>query len=89
MTRFFKKFTISKYCKENLNKEKTMPRRKEHNIESNCVSFDDDCYNETSDYYTNIAAMDRKELETVKSIYTTGETFVKDITAKIKQALGV
>jgi hypothetical protein len=89
MTWFFKKFTISKYCKENLNKEKTMPRRQEHNIESNCVSFDDDCYNETSDYYTNITAMDRKELDAIRSAVKTGEAFVKDIAAKIKQALGV
>jgi hypothetical protein len=66
-----------------------MTRREQHNIKSNCVTFEDDCYNETSDYYKNIAAMDRKEIEAVKSIYTTGETFVRDITAKIKQALGV
>ena len=24
-----------------------MPRRKEHNIESNCVTFDDQCWDET------------------------------------------
>ena len=66
-----------------------MPRRQQHNIESNCVSFDDDCYNETSSYYTNIAAMDRKEIDTVKSVYKTGETFIRDISNKIKHALGV
>jgi len=66
-----------------------MTRREQHNIKSNCVTFEDDCYNETSDYYKNIAAMDRKELETFKSVYKTGESFVKEITAKIKQALGV
>lgn len=25
-----------------------MTRRQQHNIESNCVSFDDDCFNETA-----------------------------------------
>ena len=65
-----------------------MPRREKHNIESNCVSFDDDCYTETSDYHTNIAAMDRKELDAIQSVVKTGEAFIRDITAKIKQALG-
>ena len=66
-----------------------MPRREKHNIESNCVTFEDDCYNETSSYHSNIAAMDRKELDTIKFVYRTGESFVKHITGKIKQALGV
>jgi len=25
-----------------------MPRREQHNIESNCVTFEDDCWNETN-----------------------------------------
>jgi uncharacterized protein (UPF0332 family) len=66
-----------------------MPRREKHNIESNCVSFDDDCYAETSDYYTNITAMDRKELDAIQSAVKTGEAFIRDISNKIKQALGV
>jgi hypothetical protein len=66
-----------------------MTRREKHNIESNCVSFDDDCYNETSDYNADITAMDIEELNTFKSAVKTGEDFVKEITAKIKQAIGV
>jgi hypothetical protein len=66
-----------------------MTRREKHNIESNCVSFDDDCYNETSDYNANITAMDIEELNTFKSAVKTGEDFVREITAKIKQAIGV
>ena len=65
-----------------------MTRREKHNIESNCVSFDDDCYNETSDYNADITAMDRKELEVIQSVMRTGENFVREITAKIKQAIG-
>ena len=65
-----------------------MTRREKHNIESNCVSFDDDCYTETSSYNENIEAMDRKELDAIQSVVKTGEAFVKDIAAKIKQALG-
>ena len=65
-----------------------MTRREKHNIESNCVSFDDDCYNETSDYNANITAMDIEELNTFKSAVKTGEDFVKEITVKIKQAIG-
>jgi hypothetical protein len=59
-----------------------MTRREKHNIESNCVSFDDDCYNETSDYNANITAMDIEELNTFKSAVKTGEDFVREITAK-------
>jgi hypothetical protein len=66
-----------------------MTRREKHNIESNCVSFDDDCYNETSDYNADITAMDIEELDTLKSAVKTGEDFVREITAKIKQAIGV
>ena len=66
-----------------------MTRREKHNIESNCVSFDDDCYNETSDYNADITAMDIEELNTFKSAVRTGEDFVKEISAKIKQAIGV
>ena len=66
-----------------------MTRREKHNIESNCVSFDDDCYNETNDYNADITAMDIEELNTLKSAVKTGEDFVKEITAKIKHAIGV
>jgi len=45
-----------------------MTRRREHNIESNCVTFEDDCYNETqnSSYYADIDAMNKKELEFIQ-----------------------
>ena len=65
-----------------------MTRREKHNIESNCVSFDDDCYAETSSYHSNIAAMDRKEMEVVKSVYRTGENFVNHLKQKLKHVLG-
>lgn len=66
-----------------------MTRRQQHNIESNCVSFDDDCFNETKSYHENITAMNIEELNAFKSVMKTGENFVKEITAKIKQATGV
>jgi purine nucleoside permease len=66
-----------------------MTRREKHNIKSNCVTFEDDCYNETSSYDHNITAMDRAEVDAFRSVYKTGESFVKEITAKIKQAIGV
>ena len=65
-----------------------MTRREKHNIQSNCVSFDDDCYAETSSYQQDIAPMEQKELEVIQSVMKTGEDFVKEITAKIKKALG-
>ena len=64
-----------------------MTRREKHNIESNCVSFDDDCYAETSSYQQNIALMEQKEVDAVKSVYKTGQAFVKDIAAKIKKII--
>ena len=66
-----------------------MTRRENHIIECICVSFDDDCYYETSDYNADITAMDIEELNTFKSAVRTGEDFVKEISAKIKQAIGV
>ena len=60
-----------------------MPRRKEHNIESNCVTFEDHCYNEQQDnYYNSIVAMDQKEKQ---FIYKTGQKFVN----YLKNLLGV
>lgn len=46
-----------------------MAHRKIHNIESNCVTFDDYCYDETASYYTNIAAIDKKELNWLFRIF--------------------
>ena len=33
-----------------------MTHREKHNIESNCVSYNDDCYNETNSYADNVKA---------------------------------
>ena len=60
-----------------------MTRREKHNIESNCVSFDDDCYAETSSFQQDIALMEQKEVEAVRSVYKTGEAFVKELANKI------
>ena len=54
-----------------------MPRRKEHNIESNCVTFEDDCYSQD-----NYLTIDKKEKQ---FIYRTGERFVN----YLKELLGV
>lgn len=56
-----------------------MTRRREHNIESNCVTFEDDCYNETQhgSYHADIAAMDKKEMEFIQR---SGQRFVNYLT---------
>ena len=36
-----------------------MTHREKHNIESNCVSYNDDCYNETNSYPDNVKAMNK------------------------------
>ena len=64
-----------------------MTRREKHNIESNCVSFDDDCYAETSSFQQDIALMEQKEVEAVRSVYKTGEAFVKELANKIKSII--
>ena len=65
-----------------------MPRRQQHNIESNCVSFDDSCFDETNTYYQSITEMDKQEVQAIKSVvrkvYNTGAKFVRQITNKIK-----
>jgi hypothetical protein len=38
-----------------------MTRRLQHNIESNCVAFDDACYDETN-YSSSILEIDRREI---------------------------
>ena len=52
---------FSKYCK-------TMTRQ-QHNIKSNCVVFDDYCYDETDNYYSDINAMDKQEIAWFKKIF--------------------
>ena len=58
-----------------------MTRRKEHNIESNCVSFDDDCWNETQGQ-ENYRTMYHYE---TKVIQKSGQQFVD----YLKQKLGL
>ena len=68
-----------------------MPLREKHNIKSNCVTLDDSFYDET-DYQQDIEAMDKKEREIVrdlfsnsmKAVYKTGEAFVNELRQKIK-----
>ena len=58
-----------------------MTKRKEHNIESNCVSFDDDCWNETQNQETYRTIYDYE----TKIVQKTGEKFVE----YLKQKLGL
>jgi hypothetical protein len=64
-----------------------MSHREKHNIESNCVSFNDDCYNETNSYEENVKAMDgleRKVInDAVSSVYKTGQSFVNYLEQKL------
>ena len=59
-----------------------MTRRKDHNIESNCVTFEDHCYNEQDNYNDSILKMDTKEQQ---YIHRTGQRFVE----YLKNLLGV
>ena len=64
-----------------------MTHREKHNIESNCVSFDDDCYNETNSYADNVKAMNTLEKQilsdAVSSVYKTGQSFINYLEAKL------
>jgi len=68
-----------------------MPLREKYNIKSNCVTLDDSFYDET-DYQQDIEAMDEKEKEIVrdvfsnsmKAVYKTGEAFVNELRQKIR-----
>ena len=54
-----------------------MTRREKHNIESNCVTFNDDCYDETVSHVdTNSTAEEGKH-------NLTGEQFVKYLEEKL------
>ena len=57
-----------------------MTRRQQHNIESNCVSFDDDCYNETNPNTATIVVAET----VVTKIRKSGSEFIKEIANKIK-----
>jgi hypothetical protein len=54
-----------------------MTNREKHNIESNCVSFDDECFNETVSH-----ADTRATVEDIKQNLT-GEQFVKYLKEKL------
>jgi len=64
-----------------------MTHREKHKIESNCVSFNDDCYNETNSYADNVKAMNTLEkqifTDAVSSVYKTGQSFVNYLEAKL------
>ena len=45
-----------------------MTKRRQHNIESNCVTFDDACYDETN-YSNSILEIDNKEVFWFKKIF--------------------
>jgi hypothetical protein len=64
-----------------------MTHREKHNIESNCVSFNDDCYNETNSYQDNVKAMDGLErkviTDAVSSVYKTGQSFINYLEEKL------
>ncbi len=64
-----------------------MTHREKHNIESNCVSFNDDCYNETNSYEENVKAMDGLErkviTDAVSSVYKTGQSFINYLEQKL------
>ena len=54
-----------------------MTRREKHNIESNCVTFNDDCYDETVSHVdTNPTAEDGKH-------NLTGAQFIKYLEEKL------
>jgi hypothetical protein len=64
-----------------------MTHREKHNIESNCVSFNDDCFNETNSYQENVKAMDGLErkviTDAVSSVYKTGQSFINYLEQKL------
>jgi len=64
-----------------------MTHREKHNIESNCVSYNDDCYNETNSYADNVKAMNNLEkkifTDAVSSVYKTGQSFINYLEAKL------
>lgn len=64
-----------------------MTRREKHSIESNCVSFDDDCWNETlnQENYMTMYNYETKAIkEVAQKVYKTGEEFIKELEEKLK-----
>jgi hypothetical protein len=77
--KYFCKF-VNLFCKfVKLNGRKKMTRRKEHLIESNCVTFDDDCWNETVSVVDTQNTLQQKET----TVQKTGEEFVKYLETKL------
>ena len=63
-----------------------MTRREKHLIESNCVSFDDDCWNETQgqENYLTMYNYETKVIkEVAEKVYKTGEEFIKELETKL------
>jgi len=64
-----------------------MTRREKHKIESNCVSFDDDCHNETNSHSENsqrATPADNQILsDTFSSVYKSGQSFIKNLEKKL------
>ena len=64
-----------------------MTHREKHNIESNCVSYNDDCYNETNSFADNVKAMNNLEKkffnDAVSSVYKTAQSFINYLEAKL------
>ena len=62
--------------------DKNMSHREKHNIESNCVSFNDDCYNETKSLVDNVQP---KAIFTdvASSVYKTGQSFINYLETKL------
>jgi hypothetical protein len=64
-----------------------MTKREKHRIESNCVTFDDDCYNETSntETYKTMYDYETKVMKNLATkLYKSGESFIKDLERKIR-----
>ena len=64
-----------------------MTRREKHKIESNCVSFDDDCHNETNSHSENLqtaTTVDNQILsDTFSSVYKSGQSFINYLEEKL------
>jgi hypothetical protein len=58
-----------------------MTRREKHNIESNCVTFNDDCHDETVSHVDSHATVHATVQDAKHSL--TGEQFVKYLEEKL------
>ena len=64
-----------------------MTRREKHKIESNCVSFDDDCHNETNSHSENLqtatTAGNQIMSDAFSSVYKSGQSFISYLEEKL------